>query len=400
MIAEFEKCRLEGTAAAPPSKSAAHRLLIAAYLSGKECEIDNVAMSEDIKATINCLSALGSEISVSGKKVSIRKASPKADILNCNESGSTLRFLIPIALTEERDITFKGSKKLLERPLSVYEEIAKREGFLFEKEEGLLRVKGNLKSGEYVIRGDISSQFITGMIFALSTLKGDSVIKILPPFESRSYVLITIGVLKSFGVDVQLNGLEIKIKGGQVYMQKKLAVEGDCSNAAYVEAFNAADGNVRLTGLREDTLQGDAVYKKLFEKLEHYSEFDISDCPDLGPVLFSVAALKEGALFGGTRRLRIKESDRCEAMQIELRKLGVEIKCMENKVFVPECEIKKPTEMLYSHNDHRILMALCVLLSKTGGSIRDAQAVNKSFPDYFEVIKALGAKVNLREETY
>ena len=131
MIAEFEECRLKGTAAAPPSKSAAHRLLNGEYLSGKECAIDNVAMSEDIKATLGCLEALGSEILISGKKVNIQKILPKSDILNCNESGSTLRFLIPIALTEGRNIIFKGSKKLFERPLSVYEEIAKKEGFLF-----------------------------------------------------------------------------------------------------------------------------------------------------------------------------------------------------------------------------------------------------------------------------
>lgn len=397
MIAEFKPCTLCGTVNAPPSKSVAHRYLIAAYLSGGECTIENISLSEDIKATIACLKTLGAEITFENHTVRLKPSPPDENTLNCSESGSTLRFLIPIALTKNREITFTGSRKLFERPLNIYEDIAKKNGFLFKKSEQSLTVKGRLKSGVYTIRGDISSQFITGLLFALSVSEGDSLIKITPPFESRSYVLITIAVLKEFGVEAILDGNEIRIKGGQSYTAKNATVEGDYSNAAYIDAFNEAGGSVKIPGL-SDTLQGDSVYKSYFSQMNRFCELDISDCPDLGPVLFAVAALKEGALFKGTKRLAIKESDRGAAMEEEMKKFGIDLERSENEILIKKQRLQKPTALLSSHNDHRILMALCVLLSVTGGSISGSEAVNKSFPDYFDIIKGLGARVILKED--
>lgn len=397
MIAQFSPCVLRGEVKAPPSKSAAHRYLISAFLSGGECKIDNVVLSEDVKATINCLRVLGADIRYSENTAYVKPGSPGESLLNCSESGSTLRFLIPIALTLGKEFTFTGSKKLFERPLSVYENLAAENGFLFRREENFLTVKGTLKSGRYVVDGSISSQFVTGLLFALSTLENDSVIEITPPFESRSYVNITLSVMKQFGIAAKMNGNEIKIKGGEKYIPRSIYIEGDYSNAAYIDAFNCSGGSVSVSGLGK-TNQGDAVYKDYFKMLDDFRELDISDCPDLGPVLISVATLKKGAVLKGTKRLAVKESDRGAAMAEELAKFGVFIKCSENEIRIEKSEIRPPDEILNSHNDHRIVMALCVLLSVTGGSISNAEAVNKSFPDYFDTIKSLGASVSFKED--
>lgn len=393
MIAKFEPCRLNGKIHAPPSKSVAHRYLIAAFLSG-ESTVKNVALSEDILATLDSLKALGAEIKIKNGEVFIKRTDKKSDILTCRESGSTLRFLIPLALCENRKITFSGAKKLFERPLDIYEEIAQKNGFLFEKGEGKLTLSGSLKSGIYNVRGDVSSQFITGLLFALSVVDGDSVINITPPFESRSYVLITLKVMSEFGVTAELSGNTIKIKGAQKYFPKSAVVEGDYSNAAYIDAFNTAGSNIQMSGLSE-TLQGDAVYKKYFAKLNEFAELDLSDCPDLAPILFCIAAIKKGALFTGTKRLAMKESDRGKAMQEELAKFGVSVNISENEISVKPTDISRPEKTLNSHNDHRIVMALSFLLTLTGGEISGADAVKKSFPDYFDKIKSLGAKVEL-----
>lgn len=397
MIAHFEKSVLSGNIKAPPSKSVAHRYLISAFLLGGECCVENISLSEDIKATVNCLKSLGADIAVHDGTAVVRKGGLKNSVLDCNESGSTLRFLIPIALTMNKEFVFKGSKKLFERPLGIYEDICRENGFLFEKSEGRLKIKGRLKSGEYEIRGDISSQFITGLIFALSVTEGDSVIKIIPPFESKSYVIVTLECLKKFGVDIELDGLNVRIKGGQKYTARSITVEGDYSNAAYIDAFNESGSNVKITGL-SDSVQGDRVYKEYFKKLDKFCTLDITDCPDLGPILFTVAALKQGAVFTGTRRLVIKESDRCGAMSEELAKFGICTEISDNEFTVKKSEIKPPPEILSSHNDHRILMALSVLLCLTGGGISGAEAVNKSFPEYFDKIKSLGARVKMEKE--
>lgn len=393
MIAKFDPCILNGKIHAPPSKSVAHRYLIAAFLSG-ESTVKNIALSEDILATLDSLAALGAKISIKNDEVTIIRTHEKSDILSCRESGSTLRFLIPLALKENRKITFFGAKKLFERPLDIYEKIASENGFLFEKGEGRLTLSGSLKSGTYNVRGDISSQFITGLLFALSSLEGDSTINIIPPFESRSYVLITIGVLAEFGVRAELFENTIKIKGGQKFAKKIVTVEGDYSNAAYLDAFNKSGSNIEIEGLSE-TQQGDAIYKKYFDELDDFSELDLSDCPDLAPILFCIAAIKKGAVFKGTKRLAMKESDRGKAMCDELSKFGIELKLSDNEISVCPSPIVRPKTALNSHNDHRIVMALSFLLCITGGEICGAEAVKKSFPDYFDKIKTLGAKVEL-----
>lgn len=386
-----------GQTAAPPSKSMAHRLLIAAGLAPGESRIDHIAYSEDVLATIDCLEALGAEIRRQGDTVLVRGTDPKQAqkvILPCRECGSTLRFFLPLALLGKEPITLTGSAKLLSRPLSVYEKLMEERELPLEKGEGFLTVQGPLSAGSFEVAGNISSQFISGLLFALPLLEGDSEIRILPPVESRPYIDLTLSALKDFGIRADFEGNRIFIPGGQSYQPRHMRVEGDYSNAAFLEALNLMDGHVTVTGLREDSLQGDRIYRQHFEALaKGFAEIDLGDCPDLGPVLMALAAALHGAHFTGTKRLAMKESDRGEAMAEELLKFGIRTERTENTITVEPGRLQKPETVLQSHNDHRIAMALSVLLAKTGDVLEGAEAVNKSFPDFYRALQSLGIEV-------
>ena len=396
MRVEIRPSRACGTVTAPPSKSMAHRLLICAGLAEGESVVRLIAFSQDVKATIACLRALGAEIRTDGdtvyvKGVDVRKPLGSSATLPCNECGSTLRFFTPLCMLSGEERVLTGSAYLMKRPMTVYEKLAQEQGIRFVKADESITVQGCLHSGVYEVPGNISSQFISGLLFTLPLLSGDSELRILPPIESKPYIDMTISALRDFGVNISNKENTYYIKGSQRYAACKTTVEGDCSNAAFFEALNFAGSDVTVEGLREDTLQGDRIYKILFKKIKNSDEvIDIADCPDLGPVLFAVAALCGGARFTGTRRLRIKESDRAEAMRRELDKLGVTVEVGENTVDVLPSVLHAPSEPLSGHNDHRIVMALSVLLTVTGGVIEGAQAVNKSFPDFFDRLKDLG----------
>lgn len=400
MIATFKPCILNGTVQAPPSKSMAHRFLICAALSGQKCTFSGVDYSEDILATIDCLKALGATITIDNDLVTVDPENfMKTDcmVLKCRESGSTLRFLIPLALCLGKSIKFEGSERLFERPLDLYETLCNENGFTFLKEKNSLTVLGSLKSGSYKVRGDISSQFISGLIFALIYLGNDASIEIIPPFESRSYIDLTISALNAFGADIYFsNEYKINIKSSKL-MSFSGKIEGDYSNAAFLDAFNFIGSNVAVENLAYNSLQGDRIYLKYFNEISGGTPIlDISNCPDLGPVLFALAALKNGATFTGTDRLKVKESDRGLAMHEELLKLGGGLIFGDNTITVPKQNLKFNGEVLHGHNDHRIVMALSVILSKTGGSIKGVEAIKKSYPSFFEDIKLLGAEVVLQ----
>ena len=445
MRVEVKPSAIRGKVLAPPSKSMAHRLLICAGLSAGESVVRRLAFSEDVKATIACLRALGAEIRLDGDTAWIRGANVreklgKTAVLPCNECGSTLRFFTPICMLSSEERVLQGSPYLMTRPMTVYEDIAQKQGIRFVHSDESITVQGCLQSGIYEVAGNISSQFISGLLFALPLLDGDSEIRILPPVESKPYIDMTVQALNDCGIEIECKppfgkgtpvggmsegqggsrfrrgrwvgmgsdpeGLHncsseseqpiYKIKGNQQYRPADMTVEGDYSNAAFFEALNYAGGTVGVEGLRADSLQGDQVYKILFEKIKSgETPIDIADCPDLGPILFAVAALCGGGEFTGTRRLRIKESDRASAMQEELRKLGVAVEVGENTVKVHGGALRAPAEPLSSHGDHRIVMALSVLLTKVGGVIDGAEAVRKSFPDFFEQLRRVGAEVNI-----
>ena len=329
-----------GMVAAPPSKSMAHRLLICAALSEGESTVYGVDRSEDILATSDCLSALGASLSWEGTTVHIKGCDPRRSgpaVLNCRESGSTLRFMIPLCLLSGNAMILKGSPTLLSRPLSVYEDLCRDRGLTFTRtEEGLL-VQGRLTPGEYTVPGSISSQFITGLLFALPLLDGNSRIRLLPPVESGSYLSLTLQALQDAGVQVSTpDEYTLDIAGNAVFSARRMEVEGDYSNAAFFEALNCIGGEVTVTGLRTDSLQGDRIYREYFPLLrEGPAELDLTDCPDLAPVLFAAAALCHGAVFTGTRRLRFKESDRGAVMALEMAKFGITLETEENRIIVP-----------------------------------------------------------------
>ena len=387
-----------GEITAPPSKSLAHRALIFGALSEKSV-IKNVAFSKDIEATLNCLKSLGAKVLVNENTVTVGgldiKNIPENAKLPCFESGSTLRFFLPLCMAAGKKITLFGAKRLFERPLTVYSEIAKEQGIEFFKTKDSVTVCGNLKSGDYSVAGNISSQFITGLLIALPLLSGNSRLQVTGKFESESYIDLTLQTMEEHGIIINRNGNLFEIKGDQKLKNSELTVEGDCSNAAFLEAFNYLGGNVTVKGLNQNTLQGDRVYKDIFPGLKNgVKEFDLSDCPDLAPVCFAVAAALNGGVFTGTARLKIKESDRATAMQTELSKFGINVFVEENRVIVEKGILRKPDKVLNSHNDHRIAMALSLLCTLTGGTVVGAEAVSKSYPDFFSKIQSLGIDVN------
>ncbi len=402
MKAKITPSKAFGRVSAPPSKSLAHRALICGALS-KESVIDNIAFSKDISATIGCLKSLGAKVEVNNNSVKIGGFDPfnipDNTELFCDESGSTLRFMLPFCLLSGKSIFLKGAKRLFERPLDIYESICREQGLLFEKSDDSVKVCGKLKSGNFRIPGDISSQFITGLLFVLPLLDGVSIIEIIGKFESASYVDLTLSVLAKCGIKVTAAGNRFIVMGNQKYKSFCHTVEGDCSNAAFLDAFNYMGGNVEVNGINANTLQGDRVYKDIFLGLDNgVKQFDLSDCPDLAPISFAVAAVKGGANFTGTARLRIKESDRGRAMAEELKKFGVDVKIGDDHVRIPNSPLNPPSEIFCGHNDHRIVMSLAVLCTLTGGIIDGIEAVQKSYPDFFEVLKTLKIGVEIYED--
>lgn len=395
MRVEISKSIARGVANVPPSKSMAHRYLIAAALSGGKSALCGIEYSQDILATIDCLRALGVEISCDGDRVTVfgAKTLRAVDALNCRESGSTLRFLLPLCLLSGADAKMVGSERLMERPLSVYEALCEKEGFSYRKDLSSVTVCGVLQSGDYSVDASVSSQFISGLVFALLKCDGISHIRLEGKIESRSYIDLTISALNRFGFDVRWSAEDcLEIIGGEGVPQE-LAVEGDYSNAAFLDALNLLGGAVSLNGLDEDSLQGDRVYREYFEEIKNGTPtLSLADCPDLAPILMAMASVFQGAHFTDTARLKIKESDRGSAMAEELKKCGVRVDLFENEITVYGGTLVTPKEMLCGHNDHRIVMALAILCTQIGGTIEGTQAVSKSFPRFFEQLRKVGIK--------
>ncbi len=397
MKVTFSPYRAHGEICAPPSKSYAHRHLICAALSEGESVIRGIERSEDIDATTDCIKALGATVEKEGDgALRIKGGIKKADgaVFGCRESGSSLRFFLPLALLDGKPAVFTGTERLMQRGIGVYEDIFREKGVSLEKTATALKVSGVLRGGKYEMKGNISSQFATGLLFALPLLEKESDLRIVPPVESREYIDITLDVLQRFGIKIEeTEPNTFKIKGKQKYCAGEVEVEKDWSNAAFLLALNEVGGNVKVNGLSENSLQADKVCTELFEKLRKPNTVtDVSGCPDLAPVLFAVAAAKHGARFTGTRRLKIKESDRAAAMAEELAKFGVRVDLSENGATVFSDGISKPKNPLSGHNDHRIVMALSVLASVTGGEIDGAEAVAKSYPEFFKDLEKLGAE--------
>lgn len=391
--------KTSGEVSAPPSKSFAHRYLIGSVLSRGKCVIKNIADSDDISATLSCIEQLGGSVTKDGNIVTVIPTNEKQienAVFDCKESGSTLRFFIPVVLaTGAKHCTFSGSERLLARGIKEYEKLFENSDVKIKSDEKSIEVNGTLSAGNYEISGEVSSQYTTGMLFALSRLSGKSTLKITGNAESRAYVDMTIKVLKDFGADItetEKNFFEINGKGR--LSPGEFTVEGDWSNAAFLIALSRLLGTISVSGLNENSVQGDRFLSVAFDALDgENAEIDLKDCPDLAPILFAYAAYKNGGRFTNTRRLRVKESDRANVMAEELKKFGANVKVYENSVEIEKTQLKPPIVPLCGHNDHRIVMALSVLAAVFGAEIDGAEAVNKSYPDFFRVIKKAGVNV-------
>ena len=406
-----------GVLAAPPSKSMAHRAVLCAALADGESRLTGLAHSQDIDATLAAAAALGAQVEAGEGWARIAGAAPlqaPAAPVDCCESGSTLRFLIPLAALTGRPVAFTGRGRLMQRPQSVYQELFASQGLRFEQEGDTLTVAGPLRPGCFSLAGDVSSQFISGLLFALPLLDGDSRLRLKPPVESRSYIEMTRASQSRFGVSsAWLDEYTLAVPGGQAYRPRDMAIEGDWSQAAFPAALGVLAGDVTVTGLEPGTLQGDAVILDIlrrcggraeavpggvrFQKSAlHGTKIDLADCPDLGPILMALGLLCEGeTVITNAGRLRLKESDRIAAMEQELRKLGGRIESDGGTVTVRRSALHAPAGPLWGHNDHRVVMSLTVLAAAAGLPVQidGAEAVAKSWPGFFAAVRQLGVEV-------
>ena len=420
MVAAIRTCRpVGGSITAPPSKSMAHRAVLCAALATGCSHITNLEFSKDISATLSAAAQLCARVQTGRADAVVEGLGHFGTLtapVDCCESGSTLRFLIPLASMTGHAVTFTGQGRLMERPQSVYETLYREQGLRFERSPDGLTVEGALRPGEYRLAGNVSSQFISGLLFALPLLDGDSVLHLIPPVESRSYIQMTRAVQSAFGVQSRwLDESTLEIPGRQQYHPCDYAVEGDYSQAAFPAVVGAVCGGVTLQGLSADTLQGDAVILDIlrrcgaaftctpqgivFERSElHGVDIDLADCPDLGPVLMVLGLLCKGTtVIRNAGRLRLKESDRIAAMEQELRACGGRVESEGSTITVHGCTgcLHTPAAPLHGHNDHRVVMSLTVLALCTGLelTVDEAESIQKSWPNFFEAVKPLGAEV-------
>lgn len=429
MDAKLYVSHIGGSIAVPPSKSAAHRAVLSAALATGTSHIHNIEYSDDIRATIDAVAQLGAKITREEDSLTVQGCGDGFATVTrpvfCKESGSTLRFLIPVFSLTAQKIRFTGAPRLFARPQEIYRALFEKQHLRFEQGPEGITIFGRLLPGIFTLPGDVSSQFISGILFAAPLLESDSTIQVLPPFESKSYVGLTIDALSRFGVRVEESpGPEgktiFKVAAPQHYRPCDLSVEGDYSQAAFPAVLGCLTGGVTVTGLRPESRQGDKVILDIlrrcgakfsaeadgtlrFERsLLHGVEIDLSDCPDLGPILIAMGCFCSGTtVIRNAGRLRIKESDRIEAMRCELAKMGGRVSAAGDTVTIDGCALHAPSEPLEGHNDHRIVMSLAVAALGAGlpAEIRGAQAVAKSWPGFFDAMKKLGAKVELNDGT-
>ena len=382
--------KLRGTVAAIPSKSQAHRLLICAAFADRPTSLLCPDTNRDMEATADCLHALGADIcrTDSGYTVVPAVEIPKKAELNCCESGSTLRFMLPVAGALGVDATFHMEGRLPQRPLSpLWEEMERMGCCLSRPTRNTLRCEGRLRCGSYRIAGNVSSQFITGLLLACALMEGESTVTVTGSLESKPYVDMTLQAMGLFGVSTD----GFRIAGGKGFCSPgTLEVEGDWSNAAFFLAAASMGSAVTVTGLSPDTAQGDRAASPLLERLENNITISAADIPDLVPILSVAAAAKQGAVFTHVQRLRLKESDRVASVIAMLRALGGNAEAAENTLTVFPCRLRGGT--VDACGDHRIAMSAAIAATVSDGpvTILGAECVSKSYPRFWEEYKRLG----------
>lgn len=416
MNVRIKPSKLIGRVNAPSSKSFSHRMLIAAALAGGVSEISNISASEDIDATVGALTALGAKIFREGNTYTVMgiKTPAASAVIDCRESGSTMRFIIPIAAALGCSCEFHGRGKLPERPITPYIRELGKNGAVITKTEGVMpfTMNGTLKGGDYVLEGDISSQFISGLLFALPLCSGNSVIRLASRLESKPYADMTVEALSRFGINIDesedKDGLPVyRIKGGQKYRSADVSVEGDYSQAAFYFVANALGSEVQVDNLSENSVQGDKKileiiggisYNKIngtgVKRLPSFTA-DVSDIPDLVPILAVLGCFTDGtSRITGAKRLKIKESDRLEAIASALGNIGGKISVGEDSLEIEPVE-RFHGGVIDGCNDHRIVMASAIASTMADGeiTITGAEAVAKSYPDFWTDFASLGGNV-------
>lgn len=403
--------KLAGTVVPPPSKSQAHRALIAAALAHGESVISNVALSQDIEATIRCLEELGARfrregggIAVQGMGANVmspmrRMAYPRLD---CGESGSTLRFLIPIALAVRGGGVFTGHGRLMERPLTPYFDLFDEKNIFYEYKDGALTVAGMLTPGTYQLPGNVSSQFFTGLLLALPLVNGPSAVIPTTPLESEGYIQMTLQVMAHFGVEFPVSMSlppQYYPQGNQTYRAADFAVEADWSQAAFWYAARALGNPVTVEGMAPDSVQGDRIITDLALQLSgpEAAELDLSGCPDLAPPLAVMAALRAGKTTRLTNaaRLRMKESDRLASVTAVLSALGAEVAEGTDSLTILGRETLSGGAAVDCFNDHRIAMMAAIAATRCINpvTINGAECVAKSYPNFWTEYERLGGKI-------
>lgn len=412
--------KASGSILIPSSKSVLHRALICAVLAQGESNVYyQSSLSQDILATIEGLRNFDCDIKILEDKILINSKGFKTEEKNVSfsvtESGSSLRMLVPICALAFNKTKISGTQKLFERPLKIYQNIFEDQDLHFYKTSTSIEFLGKLKAGAYEIVGNVSSQFISGLMFALPLLEEDSSIVIKGSFESRSYVDLTVSTLADFGIKVEeLESNTYFIKGGQTYKNNDFTVEGDYSQMAFFGVLAAINDALEIGNLKHDSKQGDKAIVKVLEevgaivrktdqgfsvqknKLKSF-EIDLKDCPDLGPILFVLASCVSGtSVIHSIERLKLKESDRIEAMVINLEKLGVSIVIKDEAAYITSKPFADKEYEFEAYNDHRIFMALSVLstILPRGAIIDDADSINKSYPDFLADLRKL--KINCK----
>lgn len=405
-----------GEVQAISSKSDLHRALIAAALSDLPTKIKYRGLSEDIKATVNCLCAMGAEINITEDIITVIPiTTPKNGVLDCNESGSTIRFLLPIIPALNISATVTGKGRLSKRPLSpLYEELTKKGCKMSEAGKFPLMISGELKCGNFELQGNVSSQFITGLMFALPLLSGDSTITLVPPVESKSYINLTLSVLSKFGIKITEQKNVYHIKGNQKYCSpQSYEAEGDWSNSAFWLCAGSLGGSITVSGLKYPSIQGDSQILEILSKMGADVFIDVdkitvsgvpykgisinaADIPDLVPIIAVTSAFAQGEThINGAARLRLKESDRLSTVTSCLTSLGGKVKELSDGLIIEGKALEGGKTD--SFGDHRIVMSAAIAASKSHGEviIIGAEAADKSYPAFFADYKMLGGNINV-----
>lgn len=407
--------KVSGSITPPPSKSFLHRAIISASLAKGHSTINNIILSDDVLATVNAFKSLGVQIDINNNSFDITSngygSFNKNIEVDCNESGSTIRFLIPI-LSNNNFAYFKGKTSLINRPFNVYEDIFKKQGLVFYKSGNSIITKGQLSPGKYIVPGDISSQFISGLLFVLPLLNGDSTIEIVGDFESKQYVDMTVNILKRFGVNITKNKNIFYIKKNQKYVSTSIDAEIDYSQMAFFAVLGTINNDIKIMGLNDDSMQPDrkiidiinlmgGKIKKDHNSLNIYKSktygitIDVSQSPDIAPILGILASSSLGTTnLINAKRLIIKESNRLLSIYNTLIKFGVKIDLGEDSLTI-HGPSKFKSNIFDSYNDHRIVMmiAIAATIAKDKVTIKGAEAVKKSYPNFFQDLEKLGVKI-------